>query len=886
MSSSSTHLSVPPPPGVRVSPPPLANKFPPNNAPEVKGLDDLIKLGSGCVFYTNIDMNMLHRIMPHLLDLQKMIGLTKIKQSIFQMVIYFLQHLHMPEEESELYSPLNPVSYVEYVRTENLKLAEARRQIEEEERKRKAEEERKAEEKRWIEEEKKRKEEEKKRAEEYERRRAEAQKRKYSGKRGKRDREYEDREDFEDRSDPERTVKETPKKKSRTDKTTLPSKTVLFSDLGTIYNLNPLLQCCQSAVLPASPVTPVVYSPKEKGDFFHTIIAGPPGCLDPETEVLMYDGTLKKAKYIEVKDMLMGDNSSPRIVENIVSGTDDMYEIVPSKGRSYTVNSKHILTLMTSEPYIKYRKSRDTYCVIYFDNIKLKSKSFKTEEEAKVYLQTIEKHDLSVDISLSDYIRLPKSVKAKMYTYHTGVDYSPVDVPIDPYLLGFWLGDGSKNSTVITTADPEIVKYLESKVEKYGLTINKLSDKYGYIISNMDNSKNPMSTNGKKINPFLNFLKSTNLIGNKHIPHNYLINSRENRLQLLAGLLDSDGYNQGTGFEIIQKSERLATEIERLALSLGFMATFTKVQKYCMYKGEKKEGTYHRVNIFGNNLYEIPVILERKKIRMRLMNKRVTCQGFNVIHKGKGNFNGFQVDKNNRFLLGDYTVTHNCGKTQLSKIIGNIFCDLKIFKTKYPQTKFTLAHRDDFVGQYLGQSAPRTRAFLDKHRGGVVMIDEAYSLGDPTDKFCVEVMDTIVSYLSEHRDDICIIFVGYKDYLIDRLLPMNHGLKRRIPWIHEIDPYTSEELAQIFLLKIADLKWKCEVPLTKLTKLIDSHKTVFEFAGGDVENIVNLCKTTESVSSFSKDISHRRMITLPTVKVILEQKKKEHDTKKKLDMYT
>jgi len=80
--------------------------------------------------------------------------------------------------------------------------------------------------------------------------------------------------------------------------------------------------------------------------FNATIMAyGQTGCLAPETEVRMFDGTLKPAVDVNIGDVLMGDDSLPRNVLKLFSGTDDMYDIIPTNGDTYRVNKDHVLTL-------------------------------------------------------------------------------------------------------------------------------------------------------------------------------------------------------------------------------------------------------------------------------------------------------------------------------------------------------------------------------------------------------------------------------------------------------------------------------------------------------------------------------------------------------------
>jgi hypothetical protein len=170
---------------------------------------------------------------------------------------------------------------------------------------------------------------------------------------------------------------------------------------------------------------------------------------------------------------------------------------------------------------------------------------------------------------------------------------------------------------------------------------------------------NIISNTSSRRNAFLDALRKYNLIDNKHIPTDYKINDRETRLAVLAGLIDSDGYLQGNCYEITQKSKQLSDDILFLARSLGFAAYQKECQKSCMYKGEKRTGTYYKVSISGAGLENIPVKVLRKKASPRGQIKDALVTGIKVEHVGRGQYYGFTLDGNNRYLLGDFTVTHN-----------------------------------------------------------------------------------------------------------------------------------------------------------------------------------------------------------------------------------
>ena len=223
------------------------------------------------------------------------------------------------------------------------------------------------------------------------------------------------------------------------------------------------------------------------------------------------------------------------------------------------------------------------------------------------------------DISVLDYLDLPKSYHENggvLVGYRVPITFPKKDVNIEPYSLGSWLGDGQSIS--------------------------------GKII---DNKRFP--------NTFVEKLRSYNLINNNHIPQDYKSNDRTVQLELLAGIIDTDGYYHDNCYEITQNNETLVDDILFISRSLGFAAYKSVCNKSSMYKGEKKEGTYYKAIISGQALEDIPVKCPRKKASPRkqiedVLNTRIRLEKLEV-----DDYYGFEIDGNRRFVLGDYTVTHN-----------------------------------------------------------------------------------------------------------------------------------------------------------------------------------------------------------------------------------
>lgn len=347
--------------------------------------------------------------------------------------------------------------------------------------------------------------------------------------------------------------------------------------------------------------------------------AGTGKCLGNNTPILMYDGTIKKVQDITIDDLLMGDDSTPRKVLSINNGYGDLYKIIPQKGDSWICNDVHVLT-------------------------------HHHEQKKKL-----------IDLPLNEinYPKYPNGNYRYARLQRTAVNFKENMDIIDPYLLGLWLGDGSK-----TDGNPKLtINENETEILDYLLNV-----KYDGIISkrNKYDGNNVCFTvtlttenfNGPKIknvlwNEFrLCYDNNDSII----IPEKYLINSSENRKRLLAGLLDANGYDNGKNFEIITKYDYLANSIVYLCRSLGLAAY--KSKKIEKIKSLDFKGNYWKISITGT-FKDIPFLRKSYKLEKRKQIKSVLRTGFRKEYIGKGEYYGFTLDGNGRFLLGDFTITHN-----------------------------------------------------------------------------------------------------------------------------------------------------------------------------------------------------------------------------------
>ena len=342
-------------------------------------------------------------------------------------------------------------------------------------------------------------------------------------------------------------------------------------------------------------------------------------CLIAGTPVKLYDGRTKKVEDVVVGDCLMGDDSTHREVLSLARGQDILYKIKPIQyGEEWGCNSEHILVL-----YNTRTKELGEFTV-------------------KEYLKKAEKST---------------RFKHEWKLIRTAVEYPSYHVRVSPYLMGLWIGDGTWNSLSITASryEKEIIDFLYSYAKEHNARIVESKPRDGtdaitFYIRGLTHGKNEQ----------WDLLKHYGISTSreKFIPKAYLLNDRSVRLALLAGLIDSDGSRSSNGsYEITTKWDRLKTDIVELCRSLGYGVSYVQREVLKEDNNFGFEGKYWRIHIAG--AHDIPCKIERKKSSPRKQPKSVLVSGFTIERIGYGDYYGFEISGNRRFLLGDFTITHN-----------------------------------------------------------------------------------------------------------------------------------------------------------------------------------------------------------------------------------
>lgn len=195
------------------------------------------------------------------------------------------------------------------------------------------------------------------------------------------------------------------------------------------------------------------------------------------------------------------------------------------------------------------------------------------------------------------------------------------------------------------------------------------------------------------------------------------------------------------------------------------------------------------------------------------------------------------------------------GKTTVAKILADIYKVLGFVS----RGKLIIVGREDLVGQYLGETAIKTRNVLEASIGNVLFIDEAYSLGNTErmDSYSKECIDTITKFIGEHPKNFICIIAGYPQQLQECFFDNNPGLDRRFPWKHTLEKYKPSELCAIFRTMIDKAGWKLKKSTQQksinIQSIFEDNSQLFPNNGGDIQNLINACKMAHGKRVFGGD---------------------------------
>jgi SpoVK/Ycf46/Vps4 family AAA+-type ATPase len=221
------------------------------------------------------------------------------------------------------------------------------------------------------------------------------------------------------------------------------------------------------------------------------------------------------------------------------------------------------------------------------------------------------------------------------------------------------------------------------------------------------------------------------------------------------------------------------------------------------------------------------------------------------------------------------------GKTEIAKIIGKMYSKIGILKNNI----FKKVTRNDLIAGYLGQTALKTRKVIDECLGGVLFIDEAYSLANSgdNDSYSKECIDILCEALSNHKNDLMVIIAGYEEELKETLFKVNKGMSSRFIWRFNVDSYNAKQLMNIFKKKIIDQEWSLENENDLTERWFEDKKENFKNYGRDMELLLTYVKVSHGRRIYGKQIDVKKKISLSDINegyatfIINKKNKKKHD---------
>lgn len=337
-----------------------------------------------------------------------------------------------------------------------------------------------------------------------------------------------------------------------------------------------------------------------------------------DLNVIMFNGSIKSIKDIKAGDILIGPDSKPKKVLSTGVSEQELVKFIPIRnGYSFSLGLNNCLTLAsTGKTYeIKYGKV--------------------------------------VDTTVFEFLAMGKNRQKYLTGYRSGcVHWESLcrtqGLPLPSYYLGAWLGDGTATNTQITNMDQEVIDYIYDISKENNLKVT-IIEKRNKALTLYPSAGTP-SEHLKGKNPLRNGLKELSLLKNKHFPLEYLLSSEKERLELLAGYLDTDGCLTDEYFVVTSVLHSLAEGASFLARSLGFAVNWRTGPP------SKVNGKiYNNLSIIGD-VHRIPTKIARKKAKDYKRSRNALRFGFKTEILTKRRCYGMLLDSNGLFLASDFTV--------------------------------------------------------------------------------------------------------------------------------------------------------------------------------------------------------------------------------------
>jgi SpoVK/Ycf46/Vps4 family AAA+-type ATPase len=377
----------------------------------------------------------------------------------------------------------------------------------------------------------------------------------------------------------------------------------------------------------------------------------------------------------------------------------------------------------------------------------------------------------------------------------------------------------------------------------------------------------------KSFNTYMKFYKQKNYMSKRdfaHImnlaqqdltnvqPHNYSVWQKAHEVDLSA--LDALASAASIAS---QEQEELDQSIENIDMSINCIADLIAIVDKYPLSNKKYNIDVKMLHTIQSELRELNSMIGIVSLKSAILDQLLYyLQGFHL--------QGSADDYKHTVLYGP----PGSGKTEIAKIIGKMYSKMGVIKkpisvsgtgscgtsvgtSATTSPSFKKITRADLVAGYLGQTAIKTKNVITESLGGVVFLDEAYSLGhkEGADSFSKECADTLCESLSHNRENIMFIIAGYEKELDTNFFGLNPGLESRFVWRFKIDNYTYDDLWQIFLHKVKVAGWTCDDVLSQSGKAWFKTKfDNFTGLGRDIDTLLFKTKISHSRANYGKTV--------------------------------
>lgn len=401
-------------------------------------------------------------------------------------------------------------------------------------------------------------------------------------------------------------------------------------------------------------------------------------CFGPKTNIMMADETFKRADEIQVGDVIMGDDCTPRTVLRTMTGTEKFFGVIPRYGKPFLCTADHILPCKKPDGSIEH-------------------------------------------ITVRDYKKLNRWDRRAYKMMKAPIERPDIPVPIDPYYFGLWVSAYVGDEVGVRVRDKRIIREVRSLGSVYGVnfieTLHQIKKPLTIMtpVALAEGGRNYIEETIRQIKR----LKFNNGIA-KIIPNIFIKNSITVRTRLLAGILDSVGEKRELKGDkkmhctkriiTIVRNRRYAEQIVAIARSLGFTATMAKHSK-----GMQPSQSDPTIMV---PKYAFQINIHGDFRKLCLLNSELHYEDseyqdmegfhefpFKVLHRHVGKFYGFEIDRNHRFLIEDQIVAHN---SYISQILGS-YASHKLLCMKDPHDYYDLAKDKNIVIVNMGTSAAQAK---------------------------------------------------------------------------------------------------------------------------------------------------------------------------------